>query len=87
MNILIGKTTLNFNETIAYLLEAESLKKPQESSSSGDQALTVSGGAGKVKNHRKKKGNNKGKRKCYLCDEEGHMIKDCPNLKTMRGYA
>ena len=41
MNILIGKTTLNFNETVAYLLEAESLKKLQESSSSGDQALTV----------------------------------------------
>lgn len=85
MNILVGKTTLNFNETVAYLLEAESLKKPQESSSSGDQALTVSSGAGKVLNRGKKKGKSKGSRTCYLCDKEGHMIKDCPNLKNMRG--
>jgi hypothetical protein len=27
MNILIGKTTLNFNEIVVYLLEVESLKK------------------------------------------------------------
>jgi hypothetical protein len=61
------------------------LKKPQESSSSGDQALTISGGTCKVKNHGKKKGKSKGSRTCYLCDKEGHMIKDYPNLKTMRG--
>lgn len=84
MKILIGKTTFNSNTTIAYLLEAEFLKKPHEFSSSGDQALTVSGGIGKVKNHGKKKGKSKGNRTHYLCDKEGHMIKDCPNLKTMR---
>jgi len=27
INILVGKTTLNFNVTVAYLLEVESLKK------------------------------------------------------------
>lgn len=56
MNILIVKTTFNFNETVSYLLEAESSKKSQESSFLGDKALTVLGGVGKVQNHRKKKG-------------------------------
>ncbi len=56
MNILVGKTTLNFNQTVAYLLEAESLKKPHDSSSSGDQALAILGEAGKGKNHGKKRG-------------------------------
>ena len=54
MNILVEKTTLNFKETVAYLLEAESLKKLHESSFLGDEALTISGGAGRVKNHGKK---------------------------------
>ena len=48
MNILIGKTTLNFNEIVAYLLEVESLNKPQESSFLSDQALTISARVGKV---------------------------------------
>ena len=39
MNILIGKTTLNFNVAVAYLLEVESLKKPQESSFSSNESL------------------------------------------------
>lgn len=56
MNIIIVKTTLNFNETVAYLLQAESLKNLHESSSSSDQALTVSCGAWKVKKLGKKKG-------------------------------
>ena len=76
---------MNFNKIVAYLFEAESSKKPQESSFSGDQALTVLSGAGKVKNHGKKKGKSKGQCTCYLCEKEGHMIKDYPCLKTMRG--
>ena len=61
------------------------MKKSQESSFSGDQALTVLSGAGKVKNHGKKKVKIKGQCTCYLCEKEGHMIKDYPCLKTMRG--
>ena len=60
INILVEKNTLNFDKIIAYLLEAESLKKMQESSFLGDQALIVSGGVGKVKNNEKKKGKIKG---------------------------
>ena len=41
MNILAEKTTHNFNEAVVYLLEAESLKKLQESLFSGYQALTL----------------------------------------------
>jgi hypothetical protein len=47
--------------------------------------LSVSSGAGKVKNYGTKNGKNKGKSTCYLCDKEGQMIKDCPSLKIMRG--
>jgi len=60
INIIVEKNTLNFDKIIAYLLEAESLKKMQESSFLGDQALIVSGGVGKVKNNEKKKGKIKG---------------------------
>jgi len=53
MNTLVRNTTLNFNKTVVYLLEAESLKNLHESLFSVDQALTVSCGARKVKNHGK----------------------------------
>lgn len=48
------ETILNLNQIVAYLLEAEYLKKPRESSSSVDQRLAISGG-GKVENHGNKK--------------------------------
>lgn len=78
------ETTLNYNETVAYLLDSESLKKPKESSFLGDQALIVSGGLGKIKKNGKKKAKSKGQHTFDLCDKEGHMIKDCPSLRTMR---
>jgi hypothetical protein len=49
------ETILNLNQIVAYLLEAESLKKPRESSSSVDQTLAISGGGGIVENHGNKK--------------------------------
>lgn len=86
MNVLVGKTTLNFNMTIAYLLEIKSMKKSQESSSSGDQALTILDGTDKVKNHKKKKrGKRKGRHTCYLYDKEDYMINDHLSLNTIRG--
>ena len=84
MNILVEKTTLNFYKAVAYMLEVESLKRPQESSFWGDQDLTISGGAGKVMNHGKKKGRRKGQCTCYLCEKEGHMIKDYQSLKIVK---
>jgi hypothetical protein len=80
------ETILNLNQIVAYLLEAESLKKPRESSSSVDQTLAISGGGGIVENHgNKKKSQNEGRRTCYLCDEEDYMMKDYPSMKTTRG--
>ena len=54
------ESTLNFNEVVTYLLEAESAKKPLEFSSLDDQAIAIIGVASKSKNHRKKKGKSKG---------------------------
>ena len=46
--------------------------------------MTVLGGAGKVMNLGKKKGKSKGQRTCYLCEKEGHMIKDYQSLKIVK---
>lgn len=59
MNILVGKSTLKFNQAVVYVLEVMSLKKPLESSSSCDQALATICVAGKNMLH-EQEGQEKG---------------------------
>lgn len=77
----MGKTTLDFDETILVLLEADKSMKQDNSSSGGlcgdGGALLVMGGG----NRKGGKGKHKFNIKCYYCYELRHIQTVCSKAK------
>ena len=87
--LLVGKSTIKMEEVTSALLQNEVLRREnQASSSGGNSALVVSGRASDRR--RSDRGSRGGrskskdvsKIKCYRCDQVGHRVRDCPQLKN-----
>ena len=87
--LLFGKGTLKFDEVVAAFLMNET-RRGSNGFSNDDQVAMVtkeySRGRGwsKEKEERSQRSRSSGRKfKCYYCDEEGHMKKDCPKRKKV----
>lgn len=84
--LLFGKDTLKIDEVIASLLMNESRKSNGDHASGESRLLAADGGRGRSEDRqgsRENRGRSKSRapRKCYYCDEEGHIKRNCPVRK------
>lgn len=84
--LLIGRETVSVDEVTAVLFQTEAFRKPGNSSHSeglvatGDQQCgrgTDRGSGNRRSSRSKSKGKSTGKFKCFYCQQEGHMKRDC----------
>jgi len=86
-SLLFRKEILKFDEVIATLLLNETRRGNNGLSSDGQVAMVTKGfsqrqGWRKEKEEGSPCSRSSGRKfKCYYCDEEGHMKRDCPKMK------
>ena len=92
--LLVEKSIIKMDEVTAMILQNEILrrKNPASSSGGGSSALVASGGArdDRRSDRRLRRGWSKSRRdlskiRCYRCEELGHLVRDCPQLKKSDG--
>ncbi|GFS38693.1 hypothetical protein Acr_00g0058920 [Actinidia rufa] len=72
--LMYGKDTLRIDMVVAMLLSHESMRKKKSKNYSEEKVMVAFDG-GHPRDY---------KRKCYYCDDEGHIIKFCLKLKAKK---
>lgn len=77
-SLLVGKTTLDLDETMVVLLEAEKLLRQSLRGYTGEGEAYAVEARGRKKRGKKKHSLDI---KCFYCHEKGHVQSNCPKAK------
>nr|BAQ19356.1 putative gag-pol polyprotein [Torenia fournieri] len=84
--LLYGRETLTLKEVQAALKSKQlNTRIDNKAVGSTSEALYVKGKGEEKKTHKERKNKSKKKVKCFYCDEEGHMCKNCPKKERDKG--
>ena len=90
--LIYGKSTIGLDEVVATLISHESMRKKESEKASTDGALVASEDghvrgrtterkdASKSRDRSQSRGDDM--RKCFYCDQKGHIVKFCSKLKA-----